>query len=520
VATEFELVLPDCAVSVADGSGLLVSTGFFVAPGWVMTTSFALSSGRTFTAGWPYHTSELNPVRQAIIEPLGSDQPRHLVGYVHPSIAVLEIGALRRHPSVKLEAVLPRDGDLLLSATYRLDTGDFTLVRFTCAAEPHSGARPLLELTPDLPCPLMPGAAVLNTRTGGVCAVLAESSDAGRADRAYAIPCQLMDFDLVTNLNLLTMNQAIHHRGERRDRARDLGQATAESSDTQEADQTDLLFRVFIPSERLYAAEAGRLLSLFRDWIWATRGHGVRQSEHWKPTGTIYEFFADASALQPDLRAEFDNFSGFLTLCSEDAPAAAEVITSTGVDHTTSVNLVARFGKEVRRLKTDLRHDREQRMLTIRHDLEDQLEEMGVDLRAIPSGQISALIESHVPDPSPGESLALLAVPWTVRPAPAGIVMNNPQIINVVQGTVIHSIRGDVHLGLQAREAMDFILEFGGQETANLQSAVYELENKNTPKAEKSKAKARLKKFLGGLAGPAKDVGTELLTKYLESKGF
>jgi hypothetical protein len=227
-----------------------------------MTTSFALSSGRTFTAGWPYHTSELNPVRQAIIEPLGSDQPRHLVGYVHPSIAVLEIGALRRHPSVKLEAVLPRDGDLLLSATYRLDTGDFTLVRFTCAAEPRSGPPPLLELTPDLHCPLMPGAAVLNTRTGGVCAVLAESSDAGRADRAYAIPCRLMDFDLGANRNLLAINLALHYPGEQRDRARDVGQATAESPDVQEADQTDLL-SVFLsrPSASTPPKLAGCFLS-------------------------------------------------------------------------------------------------------------------------------------------------------------------------------------------------------------------------------------------------------------------
>jgi hypothetical protein len=295
---------------------------------------------------------------------------------------------------------------------------------------------------------------------------------------------------------------------------------TVSSSGSQEPDQPDLLFRVFIPSERLYAAEAGRLLSLFRDWITATRGHGIRQSEHWKPTGTIYEFFADASVLQPDLRAEFDNFSDFLTLCSEDAPAAAEVITSTGVDRTTSVNLVARFGKEVRRLKKDLRHDREQRMLAIRQDLEDELEEMGVDLPAIPSEQMSALIDSQVPYPSPGESLTLLAVPWPTRAAIPGIVMNNPQFINAVQGTIIHSVRGDARLGLQAREFLDFIGEFGGQEIALLQSAVYELENKHTPNTEQSKAKACLKKFLGGLAGTAKDVGTDLLAKYMESKGF
>ena len=107
-----------------------------------------------------------------------------------------------------------------------------------------------------------------------------------------------------------------------------------------------------------------------------------------------------------------------------------------------------------------------------------------------------------------------------IRAAIVGIGHWGRTVINAVQGTIIHSVRGDARLGLQAREFLDFIGEFGGQEIALLQSAVYELENKHTPNTEQSKAKACLKKFLGGLAGTAKDVGTDLLAKYMESKGF
>ena len=93
-----------------------------------------------------------------------------------------------------------------------------------------------------------------------------------------------------------------------------------------ENDHGNLLFRIYIPSGRLYAAEASRLLSLFREWLITTRGYGVRQSGYHTASGEMYEFFVDGSVAQTDLSEEFDNFSDFLTLCSEDAPAAAHDI--------------------------------------------------------------------------------------------------------------------------------------------------------------------------------------------------
>jgi len=53
-----------------------------------------------------------------------------------------------------------------------------------------------------------------------------------------------------------------------------------------------------------------------------------------------------------------------------------------------------------------------------------------------------------------------------------------------------------------------------------LQSAVYELEDAEAPKPKRSAAKRQLKQFLAQVALAAKDVGTELLAKYLEGKGL
>lgn len=287
-----------------------------------------------------------------------------------------------------------------------------------------------------------------------------------------------------------------------------------------EESDPNLLLRIYIPSARIYAAEASRLLSLFREWLSATHGYDVRQSGYSTSSGEMFEFFADASVGQPDLHEEFDSFSVFLKLCSDNASAAADVLTSAGIDRKSSVKLVAKFGREVQRLQIDLRHEREQRMLTIRQDVEDQLLESGVDLRNIPRDQITALIESRFPDSSAPESLALLAVPWTAQPTSPVTVNINPQIISAMEGTIIQNVQGTVHLGPQVREILEFIEEYGGQQTWLLKSLLYDLEDQGAPSEARSAAKQRLKKFASGLAGSVRDLGIELLEKYLESKGL
>jgi transcriptional regulator with XRE-family HTH domain len=283
----------------------------------------------------------------------------------------------------------------------------------------------------------------------------------------------------------------------------------------QDDEKVNLLLRIYIPSERLYAAEADRLLSLFRDWLMTTRGHGVRQAGYRTPSGQMYEFFADRSINKEDLREEFDNFSNFLTLCSADPSAAAETI---GLGRVASTDFVARFGRKVRRLQIDLAHERERRILTIRHNLEEELVDSGVELGAVPSTQLNALIEKLVPGPSASNSVALLAAPESVQSA-APLVLNiNQQYIRAVESSIIQNIQGIVHLSPNAKEFLALIDRFGGKEVPLLRAAVHELEDPDARPTDRSAAKRRLKKFLSHVAGLAHDVSLDLLEKYLESK--
>jgi hypothetical protein len=259
------------------------------------------------------------------------------------------------------------------------------------------------------------------------------------------------------------------------------------------------------------------LLALFRDWLIMTRKHGVRQSGYRTASGEIYEFFTDDTSGQIELRQEFDNFSDFLTLCSTDPSAAAETLVPFGLGRAGNSDLVARFGREVRRLQLDLSHERERRILIIRHNLEEELVEEGIELRAVPSAQIHALIDQLVPGASASSSFALLAGPQI--PHAINYALNiNQQVINAVESTIIQNVQGTIHLGPQAKEFLALIERFGGEDTTLLEAAVHQLEDKDAPQGKRSAANQRLKNFLSRIAGSLQDVSLELLEKYLEKK--
>jgi hypothetical protein len=205
-------------------------------------------------------------------------------------------------------------------------------------------------------------------------------------------------------------------------------------------------------------------------------------------------------------------------LCAADPSAAAAMLVRMGLEGLANDNFVAQFGKQVRGLQVALAHDREHRILDIRHILEEDLVNAGIELRAIPSAQINALIESQVPLPSASSSLALIAVPQASQAVPQLTLNFNQQFITAAGSTIVQNVQGEVHLGPQAKEILALIDRFGGDDPVALRSDVHEFEDPDAPPDKRSAAKRRLKKFLDQLTETARDVGVDLLTKYLESK--
>jgi ATPase family associated with various cellular activities (AAA) len=280
----------------------------------------------------------------------------------------------------------------------------------------------------------------------------------------------------------------------------------------------NLVLSVYIPAERLYAAETRRLLELFHDWMTSTRQHGIRQSRYRTASGEMFEFYADSETTLPNLREKFDIFSVFFELCANSPTAAINSLNKADIGQAAGSEMVARYGKEYRRLQVDLRQEWERRIMTLRHTLEGELLEMDIDLRQVSAVQIDLLLEKWVPGPSVQPSLPVLAELPTPYPMPPVNVTVNQNIISAMETTVVQNVQGDVYLGNNVRDVLAMIGRLGGQETMALRSAVHTLEDPEIPAPRKSAAKAKLKSFLSYLGTKAQDSAFAILEKYLESK--
>ncbi|WP_225810412.1 hypothetical protein [Streptomyces spinosus] len=281
--------------------------------------------------------------------------------------------------------------------------------------------------------------------------------------------------------------------------------------------ESNLLFRVYVPAGRLYAAEADRLLALFHDWLTQVGRHSVRQDGYSTAAGRVYEFFGDSDLLPQEMSQQFSEFSDFLDLCASDPDSAEAELAARGVGRASATDIVTRYGRSVRRINTDLRHEREARMLSIRHRLESELLDIS-EGGEIDSTVLDSFVSSLTPSPTASNSIGAISA-TSVSHFPPGATINvNQQIFQNLQGTVVQSVQGTVHLGAEAKELLQLIASHGGAEAGALESAVHELEDPDARQAERLGAKARLSAFLLRMRDTVEAAGLAALQKYLESK--
>jgi len=502
-SNELRRLLRESTLDVEGNFGTVV--GFFVGPKTVLTElpEFWTDADTAESLGVVTHDFEdLQPSRVTQVSPTAIDGQGTL--FACGAICMLGIRGARRHLNVDVDIRLPQQHEPLLIAGHGLSVEG----EFTGLYGPFDVRN--LKVRDEIDAHLA-GAPILNRRTGRVWGMVVRRRDSPDEHGAQVLPFAYMRQYLMRYL------VARPREGEEDPRTgwRSIWEQAAEDP----TDKPNMLFRLYIPSERLYAAEASRLLSMFREWLSATRGSRVWQEGYKSDAGEMIEFFADDDeTVAPVLQQQFDSFSSFLNLCTADRDAAVDVLAQTPFGRAASVDLVDRFRREARRLELDMRYDRQKRILELQQRVEEELVDAGVDLPALPHTQIAAFIESRVPQPSAIAPLALLAKP--TEPSRQVTVQINQQFIHAMDSTIVGSVAGNLNLAPQAKELLALIERFGGIEAGALQSAVYELEDPAVQALKRSAAKRQLKQFLGSVGKTAKDVGTELLSKYLESKGL
>jgi hypothetical protein len=279
-----------------------------------------------------------------------------------------------------------------------------------------------------------------------------------------------------------------------------------------------LLFRLYVPSNRIWSAETDKLLQLFRDYLNRIGHSSVRLDQTRTRQGVIYEFHSDRNTQDGQLAEEFQAFTRLLDLTVSDPTAAERLLRDKHVDAHEIAEILVRYSKEAKRLHVDLRHERQRKTLSIRQRIESEL----VDALPPPHwNDIERLVEIAVPQVT-GVANALEI---DQRPALLSGISTNSLTVNVgsniidaVNAVVAQEITGEVHLNDYDQELLALVRAHGADKAPELTSAVHELADTSAPRAGRVLAKQKIKSFLFHVASKASDAATGVLQSYVESK--
>jgi hypothetical protein len=183
-------------------------------------------------------------------------------------------------------------------------------------------------------------------------------------------------------------------------------------------------------------------------------------------------------------------------------------------------DIVTRYSKETRRLELDLRHSRETKLLAVRQRLESEIVDYAEAdpntlaeadrfvqqlVPGIPS--ISAAIESPIASQAQNDDSRN-----SIQ------VKISQQFIGSVEGTVIQEVLGTVNLGVEAKELLGLIQEYGKDQATQLESSVHELEDSDARLVDRIAARQRLKGFLMKLGGKVEETALAALQQYVQNK--
>lgn len=276
-----------------------------------------------------------------------------------------------------------------------------------------------------------------------------------------------------------------------------------------------LLFRIYVPSGRLYEDELARLLTLFDEWLSSVKGRTVRQGGYRTRRGRVFEFFGEPGMTRAAFDSELREFTSFMDAVGERPEDAQSMLEAIGLDPERATLVADRYRKEARRVQLDVRQDRERRMLAIHHQLEADLTDEASD--ASPT-EIKALVQKLVPM-SPFE----LVDAGRESLAGGGVVIHQQivgqqQIITRVEGVVAQNVYGGVQTGTNAEHLIKLVRELGGESNDVLETAAQEIDDPDSPLPAKVRAGQRLKEFLKRNAGRVEDASFKVLWAWIESQ--
>lgn len=270
-----------------------------------------------------------------------------------------------------------------------------------------------------------------------------------------------------------------------------------------------LLFRIYVPNERIWSNEFDKFITLFRDYASSISQKELKITQNRTDLGIICSLYSFNDTTEQDINDLYKEFTTFMDMCASNPDEARKHIENFNIPEIQKQRIFQKYIKESQRLTLDLKHEREIKFISIKHRLENELQESQL------SQEIIDYVNTALPDSK--ETKNILSSRTVIN---TQIININPNIIGKVEGIVCNEINGNINFTPEEQELNKLIENFAGEltEVTKLKTALYELKDTATTKEQKRSSWQKLYGFIGKVADKIGDVGVALLTKYIEQK--
>jgi hypothetical protein len=272
-----------------------------------------------------------------------------------------------------------------------------------------------------------------------------------------------------------------------------------------------LMFRIYIPNDRIWSNEFDKFITLFRDYASNIANEELKITQNRTDLGTICSLYSiNKDITESEINVLYKEFTSFMDLCASNPKDAENLINELDILEPKKQIILKKYIKESQRLLLDIKQEREIKIISIKHRLQNELQEFDL------SKDVIEYIENSVPSSEFSRNLTFLGSQTIQNQT----ILINPQIIGKVDGIVISELNGNINFTPEEQELNKLIEKFSKNlsEATDLQTSLYELKDNASSKENKRGAWQKLYGFLEKVGDKVGDVGVALLTKYLEQK--
>lgn len=270
-----------------------------------------------------------------------------------------------------------------------------------------------------------------------------------------------------------------------------------------------LIFRIYVPNDRIWSNEFDKFIILFRDYASTIANEELKITQNRTDSGTICSLYSTNKNFEPEKMNElYNQFTSFMDLCSSNIHEAEKIINNLSIDKLSKDKIIKKYVKESKRLLLDIAQEREVKLINIKHRLQSELQEIEI------TSELLEYINNSVPN---SESKNIILGSQVIQNQNFYI---NSQIIEKVNGIVANELNGNINLTPEEEQILKLIEKYTLDITnkTDLKTALYELKDVASSKEAKRSSWQKLYGFLGKVGDKVGDVGVALLTKYIEQK--